>query len=117
MACLDELSDELWLSIASFLGPSELLSFQSICLRASVLPTDQSCWRALCAERWKDKPRFALTTEREQWLVANQPMTWQQRYLFFEADAKRTVISDAELQSLTWHFNFTPSAGCACTCS
>jgi len=110
---LDDLVDELWLSIAASLAPIDLLALQCVCRRAAELPTDGACWRQLCAKRWESKPRFRLTPARERWLDANQPLTWQRRYYFFEADAKRTTISDAELQTLTWLFNFTPAAGCA----
>src|SRR6056297_3203889 len=94
----DDMSDELFLCVAAFSAPADLLSFQCVCRRTAALPTDHTCWRDLCARRWHDKPRFALTPERERWLEANQPLSWQRRYFFFESDARRTIISDFEMQ-------------------
>jgi len=110
-ASLDELSDELFLCVAGFLPPADLLRFQCVYRRTAALPTDSSCWRDLCIRRWRNQPRFALTPERERWLEANQPLSWQRRYFFFESDARRTIISDFELQFLCWYMNFTPQAG------
>jgi hypothetical protein len=108
---LDELSDEIFLYVAGFLPPADLLRFQCLCRRTAALPTDSTCWRELCIQRWRDKPRYALTPVREQWLEIHQPLNWQRRYFFFESDARRTIISDFELQSLTWFMNFTPQSG------
>ena len=55
---------------------------------------------------------FRLTPAREEWLnTTHQELNWLGRYRMVEQDVKRKVITTEELQSLPWHFNFTPSAG------
>ena len=74
----------------------------------------EPCWRELCRARWADKPRYALTPEREAFLARASfamPQSWRARYDFFERDRQRAFLSADELEGLHWHFNFTPAAG------
>ena len=107
---LDPLPDELVLSVACALDGRSLATFQQVCTRTANLDTALA-WQALCRERWRDKPRYALTPEREKWLEINLPLSWQQRYLFFEHDSKRSTLALSELSTLGWVFNFTRPAG------
>jgi len=104
--------DEILLSVASWLSAADLTAFQSTCKRLAALPTDVACWRRLCEAAWQDKPRYRLTPERERWLQLNLPLqSWRARYIFFEQDSKRQLITDTELISLNWYFNYSPQAG------
>lgn len=57
-------------------------------------------------------PRYRLTAEVEAQLDTKHPGTsWLARYRIVQADADRTLLTQEELETLTWHFNFTPGAG------
>ena len=107
---LEDLQDELLLEIAAKLPAASLLAFQATCRRARRLPT-QPLWRALCAARWASRARFALTPAREKWLAVNMPLSWRDRYAYFEHDARRNRLSVHELLTLRWFFNFRGVAG------
>ena len=106
-----DLPDEILLNVAQFLHPRELLRCGAASRRMRALETD-SLWRSICDQRWRAWPRYRLTTARERELDATMSeLSWKERYRYFEADAARTHITEAELSSLRWHFNFTPQAG------
>ena len=107
---MDGLPEELVLHVAVALDALSLTMFQQTCTRAVALDTSLA-WRRICEERWQDKPRYALTPERQTWLRINLPLSWQQRYLFFERDSKRVTLSLSELSTFGWVFNFTKPAG------
>ena len=107
---LDTLVDELLLEVASCLPAPGLLQLQATCHRMRALPT-APCWRSLCAAEWDARPRFRLTPARELWLRQNLPLSWKERFEWFERDARRRTITLTELTTLRWFFNFTLSAG------
>ena len=107
---LDTMLDELLLEVATCLDAPGLLDLQATCRRLRALPTDP-CWAKLCEAEWQPRPRFRLTPARELWLRQNLPLTWRERYEWFQIDARRKVISVTELTTLRWWFNFTPAAG------
>ena len=109
---LDELPDELHVAVAAFLPtPRDLARFCATNKRATGYNTHQ-LWRRLCAARWADWPRYALTPAREAWLAEQHAtLDWRGRYRHFEADASRTILTLEEMKSLNWHFNFTATAG------
>ncbi|KAL1524395.1 hypothetical protein AB1Y20_019290 [Prymnesium parvum] len=104
------LPDELLMAIMSALPPLALLRFHSVCSRLTAIPVD-SLWRTFCIEKWQRWPQYALSVERELWLHANVRGTWKDRYRFFEADMARTTLTEDELSSIEWWFNFKSAAG------
>jgi hypothetical protein len=109
-ALKDNLPDDLILIALSFLNAKDLLSFQSTCSRYLHLDNVDDHWRALCWYRWKNWPSYALN-ERLNLGGTNGEQSWKQRYRWVEGDYKRTEISNEELESFEWAFNFLPWAG------
>ena len=111
-AALGSLVDELLTCIATFLpDAASLLAFERVSSRfASV--AHEAAWRGLCEKRWEDKPRYRLTAKREAELSTHmRTLSWRRRYATFEVDGRRSSITDEELCSLGWYFNYTPDAG------
>ena len=109
-AALGSLVDELLTCIATFLpDASSLLAFERVSSRfASV--AHEAAWRGLCEKRWEDKPRYRLTAKREAELSTHmRTLSWRRRYATFEVDGRRSSITDEELCSLGWYFNYTPN--------
>ena len=106
----NDCTDDIHLAIAGCLPPSALVALQCTSQHLASLSYEPH-WRALCAARWQDKPRYRLTEERERWLDANLAHSWQFRYVYFERDSRRAHLTERELEALIWHFNFTVSAG------
>jgi hypothetical protein len=107
------LTEDNLFTIASFLGPRDLLDFCASCRQLSRTPTD-ALWHAFCARAWEAKPRFRLTPQRAAQLDATMPLGahgWRARYRAVRDELRRTLITQAELQELKWHFNFTAVAG------
>ena len=104
------LPDEICVLFAAALDATALAVLQQVSQRFATLETSP-LWRSLCERRWRDKPRFALVPARERWLNAHMALNWQQRYFFFEQDAKRQTLALSEIADLAWVFNFTPQAG------
>ena len=106
----ERLPDDLILSVAQWLDPRALLRFGACARRMHGLPKE-ALWRSLCTVRCEATPRFRLTPEREQWLLNHVQPDWVARYRFSLREIIRTTITTEELQTLNWHFNFTPAAG------
>ena len=68
-------------------------------------------WKELCRARWEDWPPYRLSSEKERQLLAAGSIDWRERYRFVEADVRRSTITNEEMTSLPWFFNFTPQAG------
>lgn len=106
--------DELILGALSFVEAKDLINFQATCKRYRNLETED-LWRALCAHRWQgwpiyssdDRLRHNPNEEREE----SPASTWKGRYEWVERDFRRTEITQDDLESLEWHFNFLPWAG------
>ena len=110
---LEVVNDDVLLLLSTFLDADGLRAWKCACKRTKALPLEP-CWRELCRARWADKPRYALTPEREAFLARASfamPQSWRARYDFFERDRQRAFLSADELEGLHWHFNFTPAAG------
>ena len=111
---LDALPDEIVVAVASTLTkPRELLALSAVSHHFRALPTSP-LWRALCEACWQPWPRYRLTPTREAWLHKHKVYTdysWQARYRHFQSDAARTTLTAEEMRDLSWHFNFTVSAG------
>ncbi len=106
----ERLPDDLVLSVAQWLDPRSLLCFDACGRRIHSLPKG-ALWRSLCAAICEALPRYRLTPEREQSLVASVQPDWVARYRHTVHELSRTTITKEELQTLNWHFNFTPAAG------
>ena len=107
---LIDLPEELIVTVASHLPPTDLLKLIRADHRLNALPVD-ALWRNLCSEAWKRWPRYALTEERERWLSQHMPGSWVDRYRLIGRDMARTAVTTAELEEGEWWFNFTPLAG------
>jgi len=104
--------DELLTHIATFLpNAASLVAFECVSIRFASVP-HEAAWRSLCERRWSDKPRYRLTDQRQQELNTHMSaVSWRRRYATFEVDGQRSSITEEELSSLGWYFNYTPDAG------
>ena len=60
-------------------------------------------------ENW---PRYNLTAEREEELNKTLvALNWRDRYLYYEFETRRPCPTEEDLDTLRFHFNFTPLAG------
>ena len=111
-AALDSLVDELLTHVATFIpDAASLVAFESVSTRFARVP-HEAAWRGLCEARWEDKPRYRLTEQRLQVLNTHmRSVSWRRRYATFEVDGRRSSITEEELSSLGWYFNYTPDAG------
>ena len=107
----DNLPDDLILIALSFLNAKDLLSFQATCSRYFHLDNLQDHWRDLCRYRWKNWPMYALNERLNSGEIIIGDQSWKQRYRWVEGDYKRMHISNEEVESLEWTFNFLPWAG------
>mmetsp|Transcript_4049 Transcript_4049/g.8587 ORF Transcript_4049/g.8587 Transcript_4049/m.8587 type:complete len:249 (-) Transcript_4049:2019-2765(-) len=105
------LSDDIQLMIASFHLPLDLLNVACVSNQFRGLNVDR-IWKERCSERWKEWPRYRMSSSRISYLESKLPNTcWKQRFLWVEKDVVRTTLDQEEFESLGWYFNFTPSAG------
>ena len=111
-AALGSLVDELLTCIATFLpDAASLIAFESVSSRFASVPHELA-WRSLCEKRWEDKPRYRLTEKRREELNTHmRALSWRRRFATFEVDGRRSSITEEELSSLGWYFNYTPDAG------
>ena len=111
-AALGSLVDELLTCIATFLpDAASLIAFESVSSRFASVP-HEAAWRSLCEKRWEDKPRYRLTEKRHEELNTHmRALSWRRRFATFEVDGRRSSITEEELSSLGWYFNYTPDAG------
>lgn len=110
---LSLLPDALLLSIASYLSSVELVRLESVNNSFRGLDTD-ALWKQLCIDAWRGKPRYEWNPTREIWLKERISVTnnlWKNRFIWVKRDLQRKIITQTELQSLGWYFNFTPMAG------
>ena len=113
--CLEDLiPDELILVCLSFLQAKDVLTFQETCRRYQNLNAEDH-WRALCERRWQDWPIYLaddrLRRDPSEVVEGSPASTWKDRYKWVECDFRRTEITQEELETLEWHFNFLPWAG------
>lgn len=108
-----ESPDDLVLGACAYLQPADLLAVSSSCPRLAALPLGLT-WRAAYARRTAAWPMYALTPDREAALEASEAtaqLDWKRRYGWVCWEAQRTVLTEAELGSMRWLFNFTARAG------
>jgi hypothetical protein len=110
---LVEFPDDLVLGAYAYLQPADLLAVSSSCPRLAALPLGL-LWRAAYARLTAAWPMYALTPEHETALDAAEAtaqIDWKRRYGWMCREAQRTVLTEAELGSMRWLFNFTARAG------
>ena len=109
----DGFPDELVLGACSYMQPQDLLAASSTCQRLAALPVDR-IWRDAYAHLTIAWPMYALTPERELALNSAEStaqLSWKRRYFWVPREAQRVVLTEAEMSSLRWLFNFTAHAG------
>lgn len=108
---LEDLPEELILAVASHLPATGLINLSCLSHRFIELPFEP-LWRRLSMAAWQQRwPRYALSKEHERWLDQHIPSTWVARFHDIELDTKRTAITEADLASREWWFNYTQGAG------
>lgn len=108
---LAALPDELVVAVVRFLGARDLMRWGRVYKKATALPVDD-IWRDIAAARWDKWPRYKLTAEREEKLnISFDSVSWRDRYLYFEFETRRCSLGAPELETMSFHFNFTPPAG------
>jgi hypothetical protein len=106
------LPDTLIVTVASFLPAKDLCKFEMVDKRTNRHIDKGHLWKKLCVDRWKNWPRYKLTSSRMEWIENHlHHLDWKNRYKWVEEDVARTRITWEELESLDWFFNFTPVAG------
>lgn len=93
--------------------PEDLLAVSSTCQRLAALPLEK-IWRATYIRLTAEWPMYALTPDREGALdsaEATAQLSWKCRYFWVRTEAQRVVLTEAEMGSLQWLFNFTAHAG------
>ena len=90
--------------IFPFLAVSDLCSALLACESWNKLGRGNELWKALCARRWRDKQRVSLTPAREAALAprAAAPGGWRKLFYEHEVDARRTVLTVAEITAIRW---------------
>jgi len=109
MAALGALIDDLILEISKYLSFRDLLNFQSVSMRLSILDTTHS-WRNLCQQRWKPWPRYALTPHRITELNHSlADVSWKDHYRRVELDVTRMELKKSDLLHRSWFLSFVLS--------
>lgn len=103
------LTEDLILSIASYLPAKDLLRFHCASLQLSRLDTDK-LWNNLCRIRWNTWPRYRLTPERLEKLNATfSHASWKNHYLRVRKEATCTEINSVDLCNRKWYLSFSLS--------
>jgi hypothetical protein len=105
----ESIPDALLLLIASYLGSDDLISFELVTIKFRNLPLE-GLWEAMCHERWKAWARYRWENLQKSHRHLTIK-TWKQRSLWVEKDFARTKLTEEELETRLWYFNFTPEAG------
>jgi len=92
--------------------PRDILACSLACKALKEHAYQDVVWRPLCAQRWSGKPRFELTDTRSQQLLSASFQSWRGEYARVEAaEAGRVNITEREVCSNTWYFNFLGEGG------
>jgi hypothetical protein len=105
----ESIPEALLLVITSYLGIEDLMSFELVTRKFRDLPLE-GLWETMCHRRWKAWARYRWENLQKSHRHLTLK-TWKQRCLWVEKDFARTKLSEEELETRLWYFNFTTEAG------